>query len=184
MALDTPTASGPPAAYFPSPDDAIVVGIVDIGEYQQRDYDTGDLKTWPDGGPVMGKVITGLVVSTEGGTEAGNSKGSEPVAPGDLVTFWAEGGKHYTYRDALKEAGEVDVGWVMRWARAADEPAKSTRHNDRKVYVAKIRRPEDRDGDLVARCQTAHDELRRGSRLDAAPVADDARTAAAFADEF
>ena len=66
MPLDAPTTSGPPAAYFPEEGDSIVVGIVDIGSYHQRDYDTDELKYWPDGGKVEGKVITGLVVSTSG----------------------------------------------------------------------------------------------------------------------
>ena len=48
MALDAPSSSGPPAAYFPNPGDSIVVGIIDVGTYQQRDYDSGELKTWPD----------------------------------------------------------------------------------------------------------------------------------------
>lgn len=165
MPLDEPTMSGPPAAYFPSPGDQIVVGIVDVATYQQRDYDTGDLKFWPDGGKVEGKIVTGLVISAKGAM-AGTEKSHEAVSPGDLVTFWCEGGKHYTYRDAKRAHGAVDRGDVMLWKREADEPAKNTRHNPRKVYSAVIRHPEARDGDIVARCEAAYRTLHVPARLD------------------
>ena len=170
MPLDTPTSSGPPAAYFPTPGDSIVVGIVDVGTYQQRDYDTGELKTWPDGGKVEGKVVTGLVISTTGGTAKGTEKSHEPVTAGDLVTFWCEGGKHFTYKDALKAHGPVSRGDVMLWKRDADKPAASAKHYPQKVYVAKIRAPKPDDGDLVARCEKAARELAATKALDA-PVA-------------
>lgn len=171
MSLDTPTSSGPPAAYFPNEGDAIVVGIVDVGTYQQRDYDTGDLKTWPDGGKVEGKVVTGLVMSVAGNTAKGTEKANEPVATGDLITFWCEGGKHYTYRDALKAANGVDRGDVMLWKRETDEPAKNPRHNPRKVYSAVIRRPEAKDGDIVAKCVAAYEATRHRDSLDAPATA-------------
>ena len=44
MSLDAPNASGPPTAYLPNEDDSIVVGIVDVKLYHQRDYDTDELK--------------------------------------------------------------------------------------------------------------------------------------------
>lgn len=166
MQLDAPTQAGPPAAYFPAVGDSIVVGIVNVTEYQQRDYDTGALKTWPDGGKVMGKCVTGLVVSTTGSTAKGTEKSNEPVNAGDLVTFWCEGGKHYTYRDAIKAHGNVNLGDLMQWRRDADEPAKNSRHNDRKVYVAQIRAPKADDGDIVDRCMAAHREI-AGQQVDA-----------------
>jgi hypothetical protein len=158
--LDQPQTSGPPAAYFPAVGDSIVVGIVDVGEYQQRDYDTGDLKTWPDGGKVMGKVVTGLVVSTTGGTGCGGEKTNAPVNAGDLVTFWCEGSKHFTYRDAVKAHGAVSVGDVMLWRRDDDKPPSNPRHNPAKQYVAKIRAPKPEDGDLVERCVAKRRELK------------------------
>lgn len=165
--LDAPQSSGPPAAYFPAEGDSIVVGIVDVGEYQQRDYDTNEPKTWPDGGPVMGKVVTGLVVSTTGTTAAGSQRANGPVAPGDLVTFWCEGSKFFTYRDALNDAGGINVGDVMQWVRGTDEAPSNPRHNPRKVYSAKIRRPEAKDGDLPERCTAKRRELKE-QRLDQA----------------
>lgn len=169
MPLDEPTSSGPPAAYFPNPGDQIVVGIVDVATYQQRDYDSGELKSWPDGGKVEGKVVTGLVISCAGAM-SGTEKSHQEVGPGELVTFWCEGGKYFTYRDALKAHGPISRGDVMLWKRADDEPAKNPRHNPRKVYVARLRSPEAKDGDIVARCQAAHREQARTPALDT-PVA-------------
>ena len=168
MPLDQPSQSGPPAAYFPNVGDSIVVGIVDVGEYQQRDYDSGELKHWPDGGKVMGKVVTGLVVSTTGTTGCGSVQANGPVEAGDLVTFWCEGGKHFTYKDALKAAGSIDVGDVMLWKREDDKPARTSKHNPQKVYVAKLRKPEAKDGDLADRCAAKRREL-HAEQVDAAP---------------
>lgn len=159
--LDTPQAGGPPQAYFPEVGDSIVVGIVDVGQYQQRDMKTGDPKHWTDGSPVMGKVITGMVVSTTGTACSGGEKsGAHPVNPGDLVRFFAEGGKHYTYRDALNAHGIVSVGDVMLWRRDEDKPPAQRGHNPQKVYTAKIRKPEAKDGDLVERCTAKRRELK------------------------
>jgi hypothetical protein len=163
MSLDAPANSGPPAAYFPNVGDAIVVAIVDVGTYHQRDYDSNELKYWPDGGKVEGKVVTGLVVSTEGDTAAGSEKAHGPVTPGDLVTFWCEGSKHFTWRDALATHGAVEVGHVMRWERIADEPPKNPRHNPRKVYVAKLRADKPEEAAQQARCEELRRELQRSA---------------------
>jgi hypothetical protein len=171
MPLDAPSSSGPPAAYFPNEGDSIVVGIVDIGTYHQRDYETDELKFWPDGGKVEGKVITGLVVSKSGTTAGGSERANGPIEPGDIVTFWCEGGKHFTYKDALKAHGPVSRGDVMLWKRDADKPAASAKHYPQKVYVAKIRAPKPDDGDLVARCEKAARELAASKALDAPAAA-------------
>jgi hypothetical protein len=168
--LDAPTADGPASAYFPAVGDSIVVGIVDVGEYQQKDYDSGEPLNWPDGAPRMGKVVTGLVVSTSGTTGAGSERNHGDVGPGDIVRFWCEGGKFYTYRDAVKAAGGVHVGDVMLWKREDDKAPTNPRHNPAKQYSAKIRRPEAKDGDLADRCEKARLELKQRPVLDAGPT--------------
>lgn len=170
--LDAPATGGPPQAHFPAVGDSIVVGIVDVKSYHQRDYDTNEPKYWPDGGIVEGKCVIGLVVSTEGTTDAGSEKSSQPVSPGDLVSFYCEGGKWFTYRDAIKEAEGIFVGDVMKWSRAEDKPPNNPRHNPQKVYVAKIRRPKDGDGDLPLRCEAKRREL-DDRQLDPAPPRDE-----------
>ena len=154
IALDTPGSSGPPSIKFDKPGAWAVVGIVDVNDYQQRDLATGDLKTWADGKPMMGKVVTALVVSQDG-TYTGRDDDRESVEPGQLVSIWCEKGKHYTWRDAKKAHGTVNVGDVMKWERGADEPPKKAGFNPGKTYKAVIRTPEARDGDIVERCVAA-----------------------------
>lgn len=167
--LDTPTSSGPPSAYFPAVGDSMVVGIVDVKEYQQRDCDSGELLTWPDGGKKMGKVVTGLVVSATGTACGGGAKAQTPVTAGDLVTFWCEGGKWFTYSEALKAHGGVSVGDLMQWTRGEDKAPRNPRHNPAKTYVARLRSPEAKDGDIVDRCQAARNALSQ-QRIEDAPV--------------
>jgi hypothetical protein len=164
--LDAPSGDGPPSAHFPAVGDSMVVGIVDVAEYQQRDYDTGEPLTWPDGGPRNGKVVTGLVVSTSGTAGAGSERNPGTASPGDIVRFWCEGSRFFTYRDAIKEAGGVHVGDVMLWKREADKAPTNPRHNPAKQYSAKIRRPEPKDGDLADRCERARIELKQRPALD------------------
>jgi len=174
--LDTPTetTSGPPAIKLTTPEvSEVVVGIVNIGEYQQRDYDTDELSYWDNdpSKPKMGKILTGLVGSAVE-CATGKDDNETPVSPGDLVSFWIEGGKYYTYRDALLDAGKADCGHVMKWWRAADKPKKNPAHSAPHTYVAKIRPPEAKDGDLADRCEAAYHEQAKRPALDAAPSAD------------
>lgn len=170
--LDTPKASGPPAIHFDLEGNDVVVGLVDVGEYQQRNFDTGDLETWPDGGPKMGKVVTGLVISTNGGLVTIDDN-ERAAIPGDLVTFWCEGGKHFTYRDAVKAAKGITQGDLMHWKYVRQEPPKKKGHNGLKVYEAKIRHPEAKDGDIVDRCVEAYNRLHSTTLDDADPTYDE-----------
>ena len=179
--LDSVGTSGPPAANLTEPGANVVVGIVNVADYQQRDFDSGELLTWDDGGPKMGKVVTGLVVSAEG-TLCGNDSDAPFAQPGDLVSFWCEGGRHYTWRDAVRDANGANVGDVMRWVRLEDEPPKKKGFNPRKVYEAKIRRPDPKDGDLADRCVEKYHELKDRPSVDA--PARDPFPAAAVHEDF
>ena len=169
--LDAPSSSGPPSATLTEPGASIVVGVANVGEYQQRDFDTGDLLTWDDGGPKMGKVVTGIVVSATDTTVPDGENASRDVVPGDVVSFWCEGGKWFPYRDAVAAAGGVNVGDVMRWVRTEDDPPKKRGHNPKKNYEVQIRRPEAKDGDLADRCVDKYHELKARPALEQAPSA-------------
>lgn len=171
ITLDTPTSSGPPAVKFPAVGTSVVVGLVDVEEYAQHNID-GVAQTWNDGTPKMGKRIYGLVVSADG-AQIGGDTGDAAVAPGTLVTFYAEKGKHFTWADALKEHGNVEVGDVMQWRFDHEKPATQRGYNPQKVYVAQIRGPKADDGDLADRCMAARQTLKERPSIDAAPVDDD-----------
>jgi hypothetical protein len=172
ITLDTPTTGGTPSAKFPEPGNSIIVGIVNINDYQQRNFDTEEPLWWDDActEPRNGKVVTGLVVSADG-VVVDTEDGERPVVPGDLVSFWCEGGKFLAYRDAVKAAKGANVGDVMRWVRGDDEAPKKKGFNARKVYDIAIRRPEAKDGDLADRCVEQYHALKDRPALDAAPAA-------------
>jgi len=115
-----------------------------------------------DGDPWCGKVD--LVTKENDADRA--------VVAGDLVSFWIEKGKYYTYRDALVDAGKADCGHVMKWWREADKPKKNPALRAPHTYGAKIRPPEAKDGDLADRCEAAYHEQAKRPALDAAPSAD------------
>ena len=180
ITLETPSTGGPPAVKFPEVGTSVIVGIVNVDEYHQHNID-GVAQTWSDGTPKMGKRVTGLVVS--GDATVSGPDGGAVVQPGELVTFYCEGGRHYTWRDAVAEAGGVNVGDVMRWTFDHEEPPKQRGFNARKVYVAKIRRPEAKDGDLADRCVAKYHELAQRPTVDAPPAQAAPSPAVAAADE-
>lgn len=167
ITLEQPGTAGPPVAALRAPGAHVIVGIVDVTPYQQRTIE-GDPLTWADGTPKMGKAITGLVVSahnTARGTE-NKQPSTTDVQPGDLVRFYAEKGRHYTWKDAVDAHGTVNVGDVMKWERLDDKPPTNRAHNPQKVYKATLRAPKASDGDLVDRCVAAHQALKQRPSLD------------------
>lgn len=167
--LDTGSAgSGTPGVKFDEIGAHVIVGIVNVDEYHQHNID-GVAQTWSDGTPKMGKRVTGLVVSADRAL-VGGPDGDREAEPGELVTFYCEGGKHYTWRDAVAEAGGANVGDVMKWTFTEEKPPKQRGYNPQKVYVAQIRRAEARDGDLPARCVEEYQRLQQGPQLQSAPA--------------
>lgn len=165
--LDGPSTSGPPSVTLTTENvSEVVVGVANVADYQQRDFDSGELLTWDDGGPKLGKVVTGIIVTATDCTVPDGDDLRE-AAPGDVVSFWCERGKWFPYRDAVAAAGGVNVGDVMRWARLEDDAPKKRGHNGKKNFDVKIRRPEARDGDLADRCVALYHELKARPAVDA-----------------
>jgi len=167
MQLDTATSSGPPSVSFSEVGATIVVGLVDVNDYQQRNFDTDEPMFWNDdpSQPKMGKVVTGLVVSADRALITVNDSIRTPAA-GELVSFWCEGGKHFTWRDAVSAAKGVTQGDVMDWTFTSEEPPKKKGFNARKIYVANVRSPQPLDGDIADRCLTAYEARKNRPTLD------------------
>lgn len=163
--LDQPTGSGVPAIKFGDIGSYADLGIVSVEQVQSRNYDTGEPELWPDGGTKTHPRITAIIIKAEGAT-IGKDDDEHAVAPGDLVALYAQGSRWFAYRDAVKEHGTVSVGDVMRWKFDRTEPARNARHAPRKVFEAKIRAPRGDDGDLMARCEAAHFELKNRTPVD------------------
>jgi hypothetical protein len=169
ITLDTASGGGAPSPKLGSPGAAITVGIVNVDDYHQAEIG-GEKKFWSDGKPIMGKVVTGLVVSATDVT-VGSDGDERPAVAGDLVTFWCEKGKHFTWRDAVKAAGGVKLGDVMLWERGEDKPPTKRGLKPQQVYTARIRRSEAKDGDLAERCFAAYQEAKDRPTFEAAPSA-------------
>lgn len=154
--LDQPN-TGVPAIKFPSIGDEVTVGIVDVQQYQQRTM-AGELKTWDNGDPMMGKRVIGLVVTAKNATMKDNDE-DRPVVADDLVAFYCEGSRFFTWKDALKEHGAVSVGDIMDWKFESEEPAKQRGYNPRKVYKAEIHTPSLAEMEIKQKCIDAYHEL-------------------------
>ena len=156
--LDTPASSGPPAATFPTVGDSFTAGIVNIQEFQQTDYDTGEPKRWANGDPVMGKRITCLVTDIGGDFCSGGIRNPQPVAAGELVTLYIQGGLFTAYRDATRKHNQpITVGDVCKVTRLEDGEPSNPRYNPPKRYQIGLRANDPaKDGDLKARCEAAY----------------------------
>lgn len=156
ITLDTPN-TGVPAVKFPAVGDKITVGIVDVQQYQQRTM-AGELKTWDNGDAMMGKRVIGLVVSAKNATLKDNDA-DRPVVVDDLVAFYCEGSRFFTWKEALKEHGAVAVGDIMDWEFEGEEPAKQKGFNPRKVYKAEIHSATLAEMEIKQKCIDAYHEL-------------------------
>lgn len=154
--LDTPNV-GVPAIKFPAVGDEVTVGIVDVQQYQQRTID-GELKTWDDGSPKMGKRVIGLVVTAKNATLKENDA-DRPVVADDLVAFYCEGARFFTWKNALKDHGAVSVGDIMDWKFDHEDPPKKRGYNPTKIYVAEIHTPKLQEMEIKQKCIDAYHEL-------------------------
>ena len=159
--LEQPAAPGLPGPKFAEPGSYVDVGIIDVETVQSRDYETGDIRKWDDGTPVSHPRITGVVLAAQG-ARTGRDADERDIAVGETVQIHADGGRIYTWRDAIKEHGAVEVGDVLRWKFDRTEAPRNRMHLPRKVFVAQLRKARSDDGDLVARCEALYHERRKG----------------------
>ena len=151
--LDAPSQGGPPGIKFPQVGQSVKVGIVDVVDYQQRTM-SGELKTFDDGNPKMGKRVIGVVMQNNGGMikDPENEDQEILASEGDLVSFFCEGSRFFTWKEALKEHGKVVVGDVMVWKFDRTEKAANKGFNDRKVFTANIQTAGLADGPIKNIC--------------------------------
>lgn len=150
IVLDAPSASGPPGIKFPAVGNSVKVGIVDVIDYQQRTM-AGELKTFEDGNPMMGKRVVGVVLENDGGILTIDEK-DKVVEEGDLVSFFCEGSRFFTWKDAKKDHGKVTVGDIMTWKFDREEAATQKGFNKRKVFIANLRPAGMSDGLVKSLC--------------------------------
>jgi hypothetical protein len=145
---------------FPTVGTSITLGLVKFDQYQQADFDTDTPKTWPDGKPMMGTIITGVAHKVEG-VEVGPKDDKRTPQPGEKVTIWVEGPKHFAWRDASKAAASAghkyEVSDLIRFECIDTVAPKNPKHNPRKVYEAKIGKANPTEhAALIASCEAAY----------------------------
>jgi hypothetical protein len=145
---------------FPAVGTSITLGLVKFDSYQQKDFDTDELKTWPDGKPMTGTIITGVAHKVEG-VEVGPKDDKRTPQPGEQVTIWVESSKHFAWRDASKAAAaaghKYEVSDLIWFGCTNTEPPKNPKHNPRKVYEAKIAKANPTEhAALIAACETSY----------------------------
>lgn len=178
ITLDTPGTGGPPAVKFGQIGDYVTVGIVNVEEVQSRNYDTGDPEFWDDGKPKMHPRITAIVTGAQGAI-VGKDDEERPVEVGELISIYVQGSRIYTWREAKKSHGAIECGDVMRWKFEREDKPRNPRHKPVKVFVADLRKPASKDGDLLERCEAAYYQLRDRVTVDSsgasasAPIGND-----------
>lgn len=159
--LQDDTRESLPALKIPDVGDAAIFHLVDVGDAEIRNFDTGEPECWPDGNKKMQKVITAQLVSTVGGAKAGTR--DEPIdpQPGETYTIWAGASGSYHWREAVKAFRKASgrgpaVGDVVKWCLEREEPAKQRGMNPHKVRTFTIREPKADEAPGVAAAEAAH----------------------------
>lgn len=117
--------AGAPVHKFSEVGDVCRLEITDWRRVQDKDFATGELKTWPDGNPVWTYHITGIAPT---GDE------ERIVARGQLFKLLRD-----TVVPELLKVGEAAGTLSVKFDHT--EPASTKGFNDKKVFVAKYEPP-------------------------------------------
>jgi hypothetical protein len=173
--LQDDTRESLPALKLPNVGDAAVFHIVDVGEAEIRNFDTGEAETWPDGNKKMQKVITALLISSAGGAKAGTRDEPLTPTPGEVYTIWAGASGSYHWREGVKAFRKKEnrgpaVGDVVKWELEREEPAKQRGMNPHKVRTFAIRAPKADEMAGVKAAEAAHMARTTPTVVDDAPA--------------
>ena len=173
--LQDDTRESLPSLKTPEVGDNAIFHLVDAGDAEIRNFDTGEAETWPDGNKKMQKVLTALLISTKGGTKAGTR--DEPLTPeaGEVYTIWAGASGTYHWREAVKALRKTEgrgpaVGDVVKWELEREEPAKQRGMNPHKVRTFAIRAPKPDEMAGVKAAEAAHLARTQQIPVDDAPA--------------
>lgn len=180
--LDTGQGAGSSSLSLDLPNvgDSVVVGVVDYihpkspNPIQGRDYATGEPATWDDGSPKYLHMLVGLVKSPNEAWSRGED--GAPLAAGDEVTIWLEGGRFVDWRDWLNDyrpANGFGVGHVIKITREPDQEPSRRGYQPRKSWSFAGRPPTGDDGTFTAECEAAHTARKAAAstQLDTGPTA-------------
>ena len=123
-------ATGVPSAKFPTIGTTVKGRIEHLEVQQQRDFTTGEPKTYDDGKPAMQLVVT--LATDERDPEVADDDGMRRVfAKGQLLA---------AIRSAVRQANaQLAVGGTLAVQYTADKPSEKRGMNPAKVYQAQYK---------------------------------------------
>lgn len=112
-------------------------------------------KLTADGRPRSQERVTLLV--TGGTGQVRNGEVYRPVQVGEEVVIWLQGGRRWSWIEAKRKAGGLDVGDVVQIKYSMDEPGQGAQ--PKKVWTVSIRKPAAKDQDGLARAEAIYHRL-------------------------
>lgn len=156
MAIPLQTKAAP-ALKLPEVGDAVVVAIAHeemVPLYQfRRDGGPKVRATTQDGKERNQLKLTVVVVSGKAVT----GENLEPVAPREEAVIYLAGHNWFSYIEASKKLGGVNVGDVLKWKYDRDEPGKGA--EDKKMRVSTVRHATPDEAQVVAQCEDIYRRL-------------------------
>lgn len=123
-------STGVPSAKFPTIGTVVKGRIEHLDVQQQRDFTTGEPKTYDDGKPAMQLVVT--LATDERDPEISDDDG--------MRRLFAKGQLLAAIRTAVRQAGaQLSPGGTLAVQYTADKPSEKRGMNPAKVYVAQYK---------------------------------------------
>jgi hypothetical protein len=167
MAIPLQTKAAP-ALKLPTIGDSVVVAIAYEEQVPLYQYRTDGQKVrakTQDGTKERNQLRLSVVVMSG---KAVTGEALEPVAPGEEAVIFLSGHNWFSYIEASKKLGGINVGDVMQWKYERDEAGNGA--IDKKVRASTIRHAKPEEADTVAKCEDIYRRITSTPLASAAPA--------------
>lgn len=146
------SSGGSTTAKFPNVGDSWEGKIVGTDVRQQRDIETGELKTWKDGNPMNQALIT--IQTDERDPEVDDDDGTRTI----YVKMWGQ--PWQALKQAIREAGDTDlqVGGFFRATHTSLGEKTNKAYNAPKLYEFEYKKPAGKVGKAAAEEPVSEDD--------------------------
>ena len=168
--FDVPSGEGLRSVRLSEEGSEVTMQIVDYvpDRIQQKDLDTDELLTWPDGSPKWSTLVVCYVTAGDGAV--GPRTAPEPLNPTELVSLWCDGARHYPWKDAYKKfraehGRNFAVGDVLHIVREEDTPPKKAAWSPQQNWKMTLRPPEtEQERQTADLCERLNSEREQDQR--------------------
>ena len=151
--LDTPMA---PSVRFTKIGQVLVSHVCHVSVEPLREFGSTKIKMTDDGRERSQDKVTLLV--QKGTAQLKEGEGLRAVKTGEEVVLWFQGQRRWSWIEAKRKAGGLQVGDVMRIVYAKDEEGKGAQ--PRKIWAVEIRRPKDgEETEIVELCEKVYHRI-------------------------